>query len=104
MPLSYGPFMITEWVKGQSLTMEANPYYEAGTGVQRITVLFITDTNQSVAQLLSGDVDYVEKATLGGGAEVQLVADAAAQGNINFEIIPSPTWEHIDMNMFVKEQ
>lgn len=103
MPLSYGPFVITEWVKGQSLTMEANPYYEAGTGVQRITVLFIPDTNQSVAQLLSGDVDYVEKATLGGGAEVQLVADAAAQGNINFEIIPSPTWEHIDMNMFVKE-
>jgi len=104
MPLSYGPFVITEWIKGQSLTMEANPYYEAGTGVQRITVLFISDTNQAVAQLLSGDVDYVEKATLGGGAEVQLVADAAAQGNINFEIIPSPTWEHIDMNMFVKQQ
>jgi ABC-type transport system substrate-binding protein len=103
MPLSYGPFVITEWVKGQSLTMEANPYYEAGTGVQRITVLFIPDTNQAVAQLLSGDVDYVEKATLGGGAEVQLVADAATQGNINFEIIPSPTWEHIDMNLFVKE-
>lgn len=103
MPLSYGPFVITEWVKGQSLTMDANPYYEAGTGAQRITVLFIPDTNQAVAQLLSGDVDYVEKATLGGGAEVQLVADAAAQGNINFEIIPSPTWEHIDMNLFVKE-
>jgi len=46
----------------------------------------------------------VEKATLAGGAEVQLVADAAAQGNINFEIIPSPTWEHIDMNMFVKQK
>ena len=103
MPLSYGPFVITEWQKGQSLTMEANPHYAGGTGVQKITVLFIPDTNQAVAQLLSGDVDYVEKATLAGGAEVQLVADAAAQGNINFEIIPSPTWEHIDMNMFVKQ-
>ena len=104
MPLSFGPFVITEWIKGQSLTMETNPHYAGGTGVQRITVLFISDTNQAVAQLLSGDVDYVEKATLGGGAEVQLVADAAAAGNINFEIIASPTWEHIDMNMFVKEQ
>jgi ABC-type transport system substrate-binding protein len=103
MPLSYGPFVITEWVKGQSLTMEANPHYAGGTGAQRITVLFISDTNQAVAQLLSGDVDYVEKATLGGGAEVQLVSDAAAAGNINFEIIASPTWEHIDMNLFVKE-
>lgn len=103
-PLSFGPFMITEWIKGQSLTMEKNPYYWGGeTGVDRITVVFIQDTNQLVAQLLAGDLDYVEKATLAGGAEVQLVADAAAEGKINFEIIPSPTWEHIDMNMFVKE-
>ncbi|MCE7986061.1 MAG: peptide ABC transporter substrate-binding protein [Caldilinea sp. CFX5] len=102
-PLSYGPFMITDWQKGQSLTLEANPHYADGTGVQKIIVLFIPDTNQAVAQLLAGDVDYVEKATLAGGAEVQLVADAHAQGNINFEIIASPTWEHIDMNMFVKQ-
>jgi ABC-type transport system substrate-binding protein len=103
MPLSFGPFVITEWQKGQSLTLTANPHYAAGTGVQEIIVLFIPDTNQTVAQLLAGDVDYVEKATLAGGAEVQLVADAAAQGNINFEIIASPTWEHIDMNLFVKQ-
>ena len=102
-PLSFGPFVITDWQKGQSLTLEANPHYAAGTGVQKVIVLFIPDTNQAVAQLLAGDVDYVEKATLAGGAEVQLVADAAAQGNINFEIIASPTWEHIDMNMFVKQ-
>ena len=100
-PLSYGPFMITEWIKGQSITMEANPYYEPGTGVQKIVVVIVTDTNQAVAQLLGGEVDYLEKATLGGGAEVQTLVDAAAAGQVNLEIIPSPTWEHIDMNMFV---
>ena len=98
-PLSYGPFYISEWIKGQSITMEANPYYEPGTGVQRIIVVFVTDTNQAVAQLLNGDVDYLEKATLGGGAEVQTLVDAAAEGRVNIEIIPSPTWEHIDMNL-----
>ncbi len=103
-PLSYGPFVISEWVRGQSLTLEANPHYAPGTGVDRITVVFIQDTNQLVAQLLAGDLDYVEKATLAGGAEVQLVADAGAQGKINFEIIPSPTWEHIDMNLYIKEK
>jgi ABC-type transport system substrate-binding protein len=102
-PLSFGPFVITDWQKGQSLTLAANPHYADGTGVQEVIVLFIPDTNQAVAQLLAGDVDYVEKATLAGGAEVQLVSDAHAQGNINFEIIASPTWEHIDMNMFVKQ-
>jgi ABC-type transport system substrate-binding protein len=101
-PLSAGPFMLTEWIKGQSMTLEANPYYAGGTGVKKIVVVFVTDTNQAVAQLLSGDVDYLERATLGGGAEVQTVVDAAAQGKVNMEIIPSPTWEHIDMNLFVK--
>ena len=101
-PLSYGPFMITDWQKGQSVTLERNPHYEGDVGVERIIVLFITDTNQAVAQLLSGDVDYVEKATLGGGAEVQTVVDAAAEGKLNVEIIPSPTWEHIDMNLYSK--
>ncbi len=100
-PLSYGPFYISEWIRGQSITMQANPYYEPGTGVQTIIVVFVTDTNQAVAQLLNGDVDYLEKATLGGGAEVQTLVDAAAAGRVNIEIIPSPTWEHIDMNMFL---
>lgn len=103
-PLSIAPYYITEWIKGQSMTFEANPYYFGGeVAVQRIVIVFVQDTTQLVAQLLSGDVDYVEKATLAGGAEVQLVKDAGDAGTLNFEIIASPTWEHIDMNMYVKE-
>jgi ABC-type transport system substrate-binding protein len=101
-PLSYGPFVITDWQRGQSITLEANPYYEGGAGVQRIIVQIVTDTNQAVAQLLAGEVDYLEKATLGAGAEVQTVVDAADQGNVQVHIIPSPTWEHIDINLFTK--
>ena len=104
-PLSIAPYVITEWVKGQSMTFEANPYYVGGeVAVKRIVIVFVPDTTQLVAQLISGDVDYVEKATLGGGAEVQLVKDAGDAGQLHFEIIPSPTWEHIDMNLFIKER
>jgi ABC-type transport system substrate-binding protein len=101
-PLSYGPFVLTEWVKGQSITLEANPHYAAGAGAQKVIVLIIPDTNQAVAQLLSGEVDYLEKATLGAGAEVQTVVDAAGEGKVHVDILPSPTWEHIDMNLFTK--
>jgi ABC-type transport system substrate-binding protein len=101
-PLSHGPFMVTDWAKGQSITLEANPYYEPAPGAKKIVIQIIEDTNQAVAQLLSGEVDYLEKATLGGGAEVQTVVDAAKEGKVNIEIIPSPTWEHIDMNLFTK--
>ena len=104
-PLSIAPWVITEWVKGQSMTLEANPYYFKGEpAIKRIVIVFVQDTTQLVAQLLSGDVDYVEKATLGGGAEVELVKQAGEAGTLNFEIIPSATWEHIDMNLFIKEK
>jgi len=100
-PLSFGPFVITDWQKGQSMTLEANPYYKPGTGVKKIQIVIVTDTNQAVAQLLSGDIDYLEKATLAGGAEVQTVVDAAAQNKVQMKLVPSPTWEHIDMNMYL---
>ncbi|MFN8441000.1 MAG: ABC transporter substrate-binding protein [Caldilineaceae bacterium] len=103
-PLSFGPFMITDWQKGQSMTLEANPYYAGGTGVKKVVIVFIPDTQQAVAQLLSGDVDLLEKSTLGAGAEVQTVVDAAKEGKVNVSVEASPTWEHIDMNMFIKEK
>ena len=65
-------------------------------------IVFVPDTNQAVAQLLSGDVDYLDSSTLGAGAEVQTVLDAAAAGKVKAEVVASSTWEHIDFNMFTK--
>ncbi|HQY90456.1 ABC transporter substrate-binding protein [Caldilinea sp.] len=102
-PLSYGPYYVKEWNKGQNLVLEQNPYYEGDVATPNIIFVFVADTNQAVAQLLNGDVDIVEKSTLGAGAEVQTVIDAAAAGQpIEYELSPSPTWEHIDINMFTK--
>jgi len=82
--------------------MEVNPYYEPAPKIQKIIVVIVQDTNQAVAQLLAGDLDYLERATLGGGPEVETVIAAAAEGKVNVEVIPSPTWEHIDMNLYTK--
>ena len=102
-PLSWGPYMVTEWVKGQSISLSANPYYDGTVATPNIIVVIVGDTNQAVAQLLNGDVDYLDDSTLGAGAEVQTVIDAAAGGApIQYEIAGSPTWEHIDINMFIR--
>jgi ABC-type transport system substrate-binding protein len=101
-PLSFGPFVLTEWKKGESMTFEANPYADPAPKIKKVVIVIVTDTNQAVAQLLSGDIDYLERATLGAGAEVQTVVDAAAEGKVNVEILASPTWEHIDFNLFTK--
>ena len=101
-PLSYGPFVLTEWKKGESMTFEANPYYEPKPALKKIVIVIVPDTNQAVAQLLSGDIDYLEKATLGAGPELQTVLEAAKAGKVKVDLSASPTWEHIDMNLFTK--
>jgi len=102
-PLSFGPYYVKEWNKGQNLVLEQNPYYGGDVATPNIIFVFVADGNQAVAQLLNGDVDIVEKSTLGAGAEVQTVIDAAAAGQpVKYEISPSPTWEHIDINLYTK--
>lgn len=102
-PLSNGPYKLTEWVKGERMVYEANEnYFKGAPKIKNVIIQFFADTNQAVAQLLTGDVDVLEPATLGGGAEVQTVLDAAAAGTVQAETIASPTWEHIDMNIFVR--
>ena len=45
-------------------------------------IQFFPDSQTAVAALLGGDVDYLEKATLGAGAEVQTVLDAEKEGKL----------------------
>ncbi len=103
-PLSFGPYYIAEWVKGQSITLAANPYWWGGTpATPNVIFAFLADTNQAVAQLINGDVDYLDDSTLGAGAEVQTVIDAAnSTGRVQYDISGSSTWEHIDINLFTK--
>lgn len=102
-PLSNGPYILKEWVKGQSMTFEANPnYYKGEVKVKKVIIKFIADTNQAVAQLLTGEVDVLGSETLGAGSEVQTVIEAGKEGKIQAFVVASPTWEHIDMNLFTK--
>lgn len=100
MPMGYGPYIIKEWKKGQSIKLTANPYYKPIAKIKNITIVFIEDTNQAKAQLLSGDVDWLEKSTL--GADFADLIDASKKGKINIQVAPNPTWEHIDFNLFTK--
>ena len=102
-PWSNGPYKITGWEKGQKMTFEANEnYYGTAPKIKKIVIQFYADTNAAVAALLTGNVDVLGTETLGAGAEVQTVVDAAAKGKVQVVTLASPTWEHIDFNMFVK--
>ena len=61
MPLGDGAFVVEEWVAGDSIRLVPNEhYYRADEGLpylDSLTYKFIPDTNQLVAQLLSGQCD-----------------------------------------------
>jgi len=99
-PLGVGPYILKNWEKGVKMELEANPYYWKGPlKIQKIVVIFIPDTQQAVAQLLTGEVDVIGSETLGAGPEVQTCLDN--QDKLQVLIEPSATWEHIDFNIFI---
>ena len=66
-PLSYGPFVLSEWKKGESMTFVRNEYFEPKPALSKVVVRFYRDSQSAVAALLGGDVDYLERLTLGAG-------------------------------------
>jgi len=99
-PLGYGPYMITEWVKGEKLVFEPNPYFYLGAPATPNIVIRIISAENAEAQLLAGEVDLLDSTILAGLS--QTLVDAETSGDIVTLIEPSGTWEHIDMNMFLK--
>jgi len=99
-PMDVGPYMLTEWKKGESMTFEVNPYfYGTAPLTKKIIISFITPENAE-AQLLAGQVDMLDSTTLISLS--QTLKDAEAAGKITIFLAPSATWEHIDINMFLK--
>lgn len=102
-PLSYGPYKLVSWEKGQRMEFEANPnYYLGEPKIKNVIIQFFSDSNAAVAQLLTGDIDVVGTETLGAGAELETMFNTGEEGRIQFFPLASATWEHIDMNLFVK--
>jgi ABC-type transport system substrate-binding protein len=102
-PMGTGPYILQSWEKGQKMTLVANPnYWKGEPKVKQIIVQFFADTNGAVTGLLQGDVDIIGKETLGAGTELEAVINAAKEGKVNAEVSASPTWEHADMNLFIR--
>jgi peptide/nickel transport system substrate-binding protein len=60
-PVGTGPFVFSEWVRGDRIVMTRNPNYHV-TGLpllDRVTFRFIPDPNSALAALRAGDVDVL---------------------------------------------
>ena len=98
-PIGVGPYVITEWVKGEKLVFDANPYYYGGAPKTPHVVISIITSENAEAQLIGGQVDILDLTTLVSVSEA--LDRAATEGIVKNFVIPSASWEHIDMNLFL---
>ena len=62
-PVGTGPYTLTAWAKGASITLAKNPAYRhaAAVNMNKVTFRFINDPAAQVASLLAGDIDAMPR-------------------------------------------
>ncbi|MFE6286135.1 ABC transporter substrate-binding protein [Streptomyces sp. NPDC057877] len=57
-PVGTGPYVLTDWRKGEKLTFKANPHYWGGAPrVKTVTMAIVEDDDVRATRLRSGDLD-----------------------------------------------
>lgn len=102
LDVAYGPFLIEEYTPQESITLARNPnYWRASEGLpkaDKVIIKFLTDEDQMLAQLESGDID------IGGTIGLTLnsadrLDDLKKAGTHDVEYQPATVWEHIDFSI-----
>jgi len=59
-PIGTGPYKFVEWVKGDHVTLEANPdYWNGAPSIQQVTFLIIPEDATRIAGLQTGNADLI---------------------------------------------
>ncbi len=103
-----GPYILKEWQKGSSITVEANPNWPGIPGAlpatpvaRRVVYRFISDTNTIIANLLSGSADGTDETAIPfvQGLELEQRLQREGRTDIVLKAEPGLIWEHIDLNL-----
>jgi peptide/nickel transport system substrate-binding protein len=90
-----GPFMITEWVAGDHMTLVANPNYYGGHAVlDQIQIKFIPTPETALAALQTGDIDWYPDF-----AENDISTVGALEPDVHLLVVPGADFEHYFFNL-----
>ena len=99
----WGPYIITEWVSGDHVSLIKNPnYFRAAEGLPKfdnVVYRFVgANSNANIAAVLAGDCDIVDQ-TSSLDDQSELLLELQAAGQINATFVTGTTWEHADFNI-----
>ncbi|MDV6376258.1 peptide ABC transporter substrate-binding protein [Deinococcus sp. ZS9-10] len=100
MPLGTGPFKVTQYVKGQFVVLDRNPFYwrKDKAGVQlpyldKMIFKIIPDSNTLVTQLKSGEIQMATS------VPYAQIPQLSAQAGLKVIKNPVLSWQHLDFNL-----
>lgn len=102
-PMSFGPFMVTEWVSGSHITAVKNPYYyradEGLPKVDKVIYRFIgEEPNPAIAALVAGECDILTQ-DVHLDDQIDLLIEMEEQGALVPSIVTGTVWEHVDFGI-----
>ena len=75
-PVGSGPYKLAEWVKGDHITLVANPNYFRGTpGLKRIVIRIIPDENTALNLLRTHEIDWMFEPSFATFAALKRIKD-----------------------------
>jgi peptide/nickel transport system substrate-binding protein len=94
-PIGTGPFRFVEWVKGDHITLAANPhYFRRGPFVDRVTFRFEPDFGRGARLLLSGTADLFT-----GRPDLAGVLRLSRDPRLRVFTLPSSTRYYLGFNL-----
>jgi peptide/nickel transport system substrate-binding protein len=94
-PLGTGPFKITEFKTGESITLEKNPNYRGAPDkpyLDKIIFKSVPSSQVALAQLQAGEVHAMWNLTEAQTPDVEKTA------GLSLQVVPAPTVERIELN------
>lgn len=100
-PMGTGPFKVTEFKAGDSITLEKNPNYRFAPDkpyLDKIIFRSVPSVQVAMAQLKAGDVHAVWNLTADQAVDLEKVSGIANQ------TVPGPTVERIELNTALNKE
>ncbi|MDQ2991446.1 MAG: peptide ABC transporter substrate-binding protein [Candidatus Eremiobacteraeota bacterium] len=81
-PIGSGPFKLSEWVKGDHITLVPNAsYYRGAPGLKQIVIHIIPDENTSLNELRTHDIDWMFEPSFATYASLRNMPDVLVHYN-----------------------
>src|SRR3954447_39527 len=92
-PVSDGPFYLSNYTKGQGLTLKPNPtWYGKKPALKEVDFKLITDTNAEIQAMRGGEVDAINP------SPQTALSQLVNQSGLKYSSLPGFTQEHLDLN------